>query len=416
MIIVAVGVLGFAVWLRRRAGGRTARSVALLAVALVSVGILPQALQRPDSAHLMWVTCVSFPFSAVAVTEAVRRWRPHIDARAAVAAGGAAAIALTFVFTGMFTFRYYLLHTRVGLGQVPSAFAVQRGDRNFYLGDLRVEVGSGEVVLAAAKERSLLAALALNPGRVVSGRRPGRRAVGRRPSGQRPQDPPDLRVQRPSPLGSEVVATEASGYVLRIAPDEVDVGRFRALVRGGEDALRRGSIDRARELLGEAVALWRGDPFAGVGPHTGLAAEAVRLGEEYLTALETRITADLAAGCDGELVGELEALVREHPFRERLWGHLMVALYRSGRQADALAAYRRARTLLRDELGPRTGRRAPPPRACRPRPGSSRSSRPGTVAGGGQDRPRSPDRRSATRCAATACTSPTGSSATDRST
>ena len=109
MIIVAVGVLGFAVWLRRRAGGRTARSVALLAVALVSVGILPQALQRPDSAHLMWVTCVSFPFSAVAVTEAVRRWRPQIDARAAVAVGGAAAIALTFVFTGMFTFRYYLL-------------------------------------------------------------------------------------------------------------------------------------------------------------------------------------------------------------------------------------------------------------------------------------------------------------------
>ena len=100
-------------------GGRTGRSVALLAVALVSVGILPQALQRPDSAHLMWVTCVSFPFSAVAVTEALRRWRPRIDGRAAVAAGGAVAVAVTFVFTGMFTFRYYLLHTRVGLGQVP---------------------------------------------------------------------------------------------------------------------------------------------------------------------------------------------------------------------------------------------------------------------------------------------------------
>ena len=85
MLAVAVGLLGFAVWLRRRDGGRTGRSVALLAVALVSVGILPQALQRPDSAHLMWVTCVSLPFSAVAVIEALRRWRPRIDGRPAVA-------------------------------------------------------------------------------------------------------------------------------------------------------------------------------------------------------------------------------------------------------------------------------------------------------------------------------------------
>ena len=141
MLVVAAGLLGFAVWLRRRDGGRTGRSVALLAVALVSVGILPQALQRPDSAHLMWVTCVSLPFSAVAVTEALRRWRPRIDGRSAVAIGGAVAIAVTFVFTGMFTFRYYLLHTRVGLGQVPGAFAVQRGDRNFYLGDHRAYLG-----------------------------------------------------------------------------------------------------------------------------------------------------------------------------------------------------------------------------------------------------------------------------------
>ena len=141
MLAVAAGLLGFAVWLRRRDGGRAGRSVALLAVALVSVGILPQALQRPDSAHLMWVTCVSLPFSAVAVIEALRRWRPRIDGRSAVAIGGAVAIAVTFVFTGMFTFRYYLLHTRVGLGQVPGAFAVQRGDRNFYLGDHRAYLG-----------------------------------------------------------------------------------------------------------------------------------------------------------------------------------------------------------------------------------------------------------------------------------
>jgi pimeloyl-ACP methyl ester carboxylesterase len=126
---------------------------------------------------------------------------------------------------------------------------------------------------------------------------------------------------------------------------------FRTLVHAGEDALRRGLIRRARDELGDAVGLWRGELLGGVAPHTALAAEGVRLREEYLTALETRISADLAAGCAGELVGELEALVREHPFRERMWVHLITALYRAGRQADALTAYSRARTLLREELG-----------------------------------------------------------------
>ncbi len=219
------------------------------------------------------------------------------------------------------------------------------------LGPFRVEGGSGEVVLGAAKERSQLAALALSPGLVV-----GTDALidalwgGAPPASARKTLQTYVSNIRRA-LGSDVVATEASGYVLRVAVDDVDVGRFRRLVREGDDALRKGSTPRAREKLGEAVVLWRGDPFAGVGSHTGLAAEAVRLREEYLTALEARLAADLAAGCHAELVGELEALVREHPFRERLWGHLIVALYGSGRQADALAAYQRARRLLRDELG-----------------------------------------------------------------
>src|SRR5206468_4906467 len=93
------------------------------------------------------------------------------------------------------------------------------------------------------------------------------------------------------------------------------------------------------------------DPFTGVAQHTGLAAEAVRLEHEWLAAVEARIAADLDAGQHADLVAELELLVSQHPFRERLWGHLMVALYRCGRQADALAAYHRARTLLREELG-----------------------------------------------------------------
>ena len=152
-------------------------------------------------------------------------------------------------------------------------------------------------------------------------------------------------------LGPELLATEASGYVLRVDVESVDVCRFRGLVETGEAAFRQGSVETARVKLGEAVALWRGEPFAGVGPHTGLAAAAVRLREEYLTAVEARVAADLAGGAHGEIVADLEALVREHPYRERLWGHLMVALYRGGRQADALAAYQRARTLLAEELG-----------------------------------------------------------------
>ena len=135
MVLGTLALLAFAIWQRRRPDGITGRSTALLAVALVSAGILPQALQRPDSAHLSWVTCVSWPFAVVAVIEVLRRWKPSVDRRAALAAGTAVAFAITFVFTSLFTFRYYLLHTRVGLGQVPSAFPVERDGRRFYLGD-----------------------------------------------------------------------------------------------------------------------------------------------------------------------------------------------------------------------------------------------------------------------------------------
>jgi hypothetical protein len=134
MVLGTLVLLGFAIWQRRR-GARTGRSAVLLAVGLVSLGILPQALQRPDSAHLNWVSCVSWPFAVVAVAEVLGRWRPDWDRRRAVAAGIATAVVLTFTFTAMFTFRYYLLHTRVGLGQVPSAYKVERDGRYFYLGD-----------------------------------------------------------------------------------------------------------------------------------------------------------------------------------------------------------------------------------------------------------------------------------------
>ncbi len=219
------------------------------------------------------------------------------------------------------------------------------------LGPFQVDGSPAGAIVSAAKERSLLATLAMNPGAVVSvdsligalwGDAP--------PSAARKTLQTYVWNLRQS-LGSDTIVTEPHGYVLRIAPGDVDVGRFRALVRNGEAAMSAGDPTKASMLLDEAVGLWRGEPFSGVAAHTALAGEAIRLTEEYLSALETRFSANLAAGRHAELVGELEALVRDHPFRERIWGHLMVALYRSGRQADALAAYQRARDVLVEELG-----------------------------------------------------------------
>jgi DNA-binding SARP family transcriptional activator/pimeloyl-ACP methyl ester carboxylesterase len=220
------------------------------------------------------------------------------------------------------------------------------------LGPIVVDTDDGEsVAFSAAKERSFVAALALAGGRTVS--------TDSLISSLWGEDPPAAarktlqtyvwNVRRA--LGADRVMTEPEGYRLVVAREEVDVHRFRTFVRDGDEALRQGRVDRARRMLGAAMELWSGEPLTGVGSHTGLAAEATRLEQERLAALEARIAADLVGGCHHELVGELESLVREHPFRERLWGHLMVALYRSGRQADALAAYQRVRELLRDELG-----------------------------------------------------------------
>ena len=158
-------------------------------------------------------------------------------------------------------------------------------------------------------------------------------------------------------LGNGLVVTEGRGYVLRAEPGQLDVDRFEALVAKGRRALEHGD------------AFYRGGCLAGgVGGVAGAGAgdfayerfaqsEIARLEESRLAALEDRIDADLAEGEHARLVGELEALVREHSSRERLRGQLMLALYRSGRQADALAeAYRDARRALLDELGLEPGR------------------------------------------------------------
>jgi hypothetical protein len=146
MLAWTAALLAIAIVLRRRPGGRTMRSTVLLAVALVSVGVLPQALQRPDSTHLTWVTCISFPFAIVVVAELVRRRWPSVDLRAATTIGAAVALVATLTFTALFTFRYYLLHTRAGLGQVPSAVPVSRDGRTFWFGSARAASGLQQAV------------------------------------------------------------------------------------------------------------------------------------------------------------------------------------------------------------------------------------------------------------------------------
>jgi DNA-binding SARP family transcriptional activator/pimeloyl-ACP methyl ester carboxylesterase len=219
------------------------------------------------------------------------------------------------------------------------------------LGPVRALAGGREIALSAAKERSLLAMLALHAGSVVTPVALIDALWGDAPPATARKTLQTYVSNVRRALGPSVLATDPHGYVLHLYGDDVDVLVFRRLVRQGEEARRGGEALRARDLLAAGTALWRGEPFGGVAAHTGLAAEAIRLQEEYLGAVEGRVAAELEVGEDAQLVGELEALVREHPFRERLWGHLMIALYRTGRQADALDAYERVRVQLRDELG-----------------------------------------------------------------
>ena len=151
----------------------------------------------------------------------------------------------------------------------------------------------------------------------------------------------------PGALGSR-----EPGYVLKVDPDRVDARRFEMHVTAGCEALGGADPARAEGELERALALWRGEALADCQTSEWAAAEALRLEELRLSAIENRVAAGLMLGRHGALVGEIESLVAGFPFRERLWGALIVALYRSGRQADALRAYQRGVDLLVGELGP----------------------------------------------------------------
>ena len=224
------------------------------------------------------------------------------------------------------------------------------------LGPLEVAGPDGRVRIGGAKERLVLALLVLRAGEVVS-----RDALVDALWGD---DPPATAVKTLQGHVARVRrALEAAGHGggpgdPRAGLRAVRSGRFDRR-RPGSSAMRRRGVarsptampSRAAAELGEALALWRGDALADCRGGGWAAAEAVRLDELRLSTVEDRIDADLMLGHHGVLVGELESLVARHPLRERLWAALMLALYRAGRQADAVRAYQRARDVLVGELG-----------------------------------------------------------------
>ena len=157
--------------------------------------------------------------------------------------------------------------------------------------------------------------------------------------------------------GEQLLLTQAAGYVLSVPPEGLDARRFEALLERGGRELASGEAGRASLTLRDALALWRGPALADLAFEPFAQAEIARLEELRLAALEARIEADLALGHQDSLVAELQTLVAAHPFREGLRAQLMLALYRSGRQAEALEVYRRARRTFSEELGIEPGPR-----------------------------------------------------------
>ena len=160
-----------------------------------------------------------------------------------------------------------------------------------------------------------------------------------------------LGPDRETGVAREVLVTRRPGYQLRVETDGLDAWRGERLIGEGRARLAGGDAARAEALLREALALWTGPAFGELAHESYVRAEAARLEELRLVGFEERVQAGLALGHHTALCGELDALVSEHPYRERLWEQWMLALYRAGRQADALRAYQRVRRLLGDELG-----------------------------------------------------------------
>jgi YVTN family beta-propeller protein len=227
------------------------------------------------------------------------------------------------------------------------------------LGPLQVSRAGCAVPLGGPRQRAVLALLLLEANRVVSMDRLSEDVWG--------GHPPEgwattlqtyvfhlrraLEPDRDRGAAGDVLVTRDRGYLLRVNRELLDAARFQDGFTAGRAALEAGRAVEAAQTLRQALDLWRGQVLADLADYAFTRPEAARLEELRLAAVEARIDADLALGRHDTLTAELEALTAEHPLRERLHGQLMLALYRCGRQADALAAYKRVRDLLAEELG-----------------------------------------------------------------
>jgi DNA-binding SARP family transcriptional activator len=219
------------------------------------------------------------------------------------------------------------------------------------LGPLEVERAGRPLALGGAQQRAVLALLILHRNRVLRTDQIIDELWGEQPPPTAVKTLQGYVSALRKSLGDDVILTRGRGYVLSLQADQVDVDRFETLVAGGRQALADDDPTAATARLSEALALWRGDALSDFAHQPFAQNEKARLEEARLAALEDRIDADLARGHDGALVAELESLVGQHPLRERPQAQLMLALYRSGRQADALERYQRARRHLVYELG-----------------------------------------------------------------
>jgi DNA-binding SARP family transcriptional activator len=225
------------------------------------------------------------------------------------------------------------------------------------LGPLEVRRADRVIPLRGARQRELLAVLLLHANEIVS----SDRLIDDLWGGEPPPTATKMIQNGVSQLrkllepegvaGEQRLVTRSPGYLLRIAPGELDSDRFEGLVAEGRKDLAARAYDEAAERLREALALWRGPALGDFSDTTFARADSARFEELRCAATEDRIDAELALGRHAALVAELEALVAQNPLRERLRGQLMLALYRSGRQAEALRVYQQTREALVEELG-----------------------------------------------------------------
>ncbi len=228
----------------------------------------------------------------------------------------------------------------------------------FLLGPLLVRSGGAVVPVPAGKQRVVLAALMFSAGRVVSAPELAEALWGAAP-------PPSARAAVQNYVarlrnalgeaGRARISTQPRGYLISLAAGELDLTRFEALLALAQSAARDGAWDQAADRARAALALWRGEPLADVESELLASREVPRLTELRLQALETRIDADLQLGHGADVIAELQRLTGVHPLREHLHAQLMLALFRCGRQAEALAAYQTARRMLIEELATEPG-------------------------------------------------------------